>query len=76
MIKKKKKKRKKNINIRIEVMCKSIEYKWMNKSMKERMESNNYLGQAAPAFKRPIFRSILPMAVFRRAAACSCKRER
>lgn len=28
-------------------------------------------GLAAPAFKRPTFRSILPMAVFKMAAACS-----
>lgn len=30
-------------------------------------------GLAAPAFRRPTFRSILPMAVFKMAAACSCK---
>lgn len=30
-------------------------------------------GLAAPAFSRPTFKSIFPMAVFKMAAACSCE---
>ena len=41
------------------------------KKTKKKKKEKNYFGPAAPAFKRPIFKSILPMAVFKRAAACS-----